>query len=112
MPEHGDSKPVPPSPDEYERLRRAAELLRESADKTGDRPATRHTQDLRKYMRYTGLGVQFLAMLGLPMAAGWWLDGMTGSRPWLMAGGSVVGMIAAMVFVVRSVLRMESESRP
>ena len=113
MPQDGDSKPVPPSPSEYEKLRREADSLREieGVDEAKQQARVSSQQDMGKYLRYTGLGLQFLVMMGLPMALGWWLDGMLGARPWLMAGGAVLGIVGAMVFVVRTVLRMEGTDK-
>jgi F0F1-type ATP synthase assembly protein I len=113
MPQDGDSKPVPPSPGEYEKLRREADSLRESegVDQAKQQARLSGQQDMGKYLRYTGIGLQFLVMMGLPMALGWWLDGVIGTRPWLMVGGAVLGIVAAMVFVVRTVARMEGPQK-
>ncbi len=113
MPQDGDSKPVPPTSGEYEKLRREADSLRkiEGIDEAKQQARVSSQQDMGKYLRYTGLGLQFLVMMALPMALGWWLDGLIGTRPWLMVAGAVLGIVAAMVFVVRTVTRMEGPKK-
>ncbi len=109
MPENGDSKPRLPPPDEYEKLRREAEHLRQlGGESKAQQSRAQSMGEMNKYMRYTGMGMQFVVMMGMPMALGWWIDGLVGTRPWLMAAGAVLGIVAAMVFVVRTVLRMEA----
>jgi F0F1-type ATP synthase assembly protein I len=109
MADKGDSKPVAPSPGEYEKLRHEAESLRHlGGESKAQQSRAQSLGEMNKYMRYTGMGMQFVVMMGLPMALGWWIDGLVGSRPWLMVAGAVLGIVAAMVFVVRTVLRMEA----
>ena len=109
MADKSDSKPVPPSSGEYENLRREAESLRQlGGESKAQQSRVQSMGEMNKYMRYTGMGVQFVVMMGLPMALGWWIDGLAGTRPWLMVAGAVLGIVAAMVFVVRTVLRMEA----
>lgn len=112
MPESPDSRPVVPPPGEYENLRREAEQLRKLGGEGKEHTARAQTMgEMNKYMRYTGMGIQFVVMMGLPMALGWWIDGLAGTRPWIMVAAAIAGMVAAMVFVVRTVLRMESGGR-
>src|SRR5688572_19446281 len=103
MPETGYSKPQMPPSGEYEKLRREAEQLRQLAGASEAKQAarTRSQGGSGKCLRYAGIGVQFLVMMGLAMLLGWWIDGLLGTRPWLMVAGAVLGMTAAMVFVVR-----------
>jgi F0F1-type ATP synthase assembly protein I len=109
--ENGDSKrPEPPSPDQYERLKREAEALRQSklSGRSDDAARRRTLQSgMHAYMRYTGIGLQFVIALLLPVGLGYWLDSKLGTSPWLLVAGAVLGAIGAMVWVVRTVLRME-----
>lgn len=73
---------------------------------------------MQAWLRYSGLGVQFVVTLGLPIAGGYWLDAKLGTLPVFVVIGALLGMAAAMVGVIRAVARMEGqdagrkESRP
>lgn len=41
--------------------------------------------------RYSGLGLQFAATIGVFALAGRWLDGRLGSSPWMLIGGVFLG---------------------
>jgi ATP synthase protein I len=111
VPESGESKrPEPPSLDQYDRLKQEAEALRQStvsgrSDKAVKRRSLQH--GMHAYMRYTGIGLQFVIAMLLPVGLGYWLDGKFGTSPWLLVAGAVLGAVGAMVWVVRTVLRME-----
>lgn len=110
MADNGDSKPVPPSSGEYQKLHHEAESLRQIGGESKAQQTRAHSLgEMNKYMRYSGMGVQFVVMMGLPMVLGWWIDGLVGTRPWLMVGGAVLGIVAAMVSVIRTVARMERQ---
>lgn len=107
VPENGGNKrPAPPSPDEYERLRRDANALRE-APQSG-RPVEQQVQGgVASYARYTSIGIQFLLSMLLPLGLGYWLDGVLGTSPWLVVTSAVMGAVAAMASVFYSFKRME-----
>ncbi|GIK52015.1 MAG: AtpZ/AtpI family protein [Planctomycetaceae bacterium] len=99
-----------PSPDEYARLKRAAEELREKPAVRGMKASGRPDQgSMQAWLRYSGLGVQFVAVLGLPIAGGFWLDRWLGTLPAFLVSGAVLGMAAAMAGVIRAVSRMEGQ---
>lgn len=113
--DNGDSKrPVPPSPEEYAKLHKDAEELRQMAA-SGDSDEARHRQQvqdgMQAYARYTGIGMQFVLTMLLPMGGGWLLDDWLGTSPWLLLAGAALGGVAGMVFVVRTVFRMESKDK-
>lgn len=107
----------PPSPEDYERLRRAHDELRQTHEVRSELQRRAKDNDrgaLQKYLRYTGLGLQFLFTLGLPIAGGWALDnalGLLPRTPVFLIAGSILGMVAAMWSVVRAVSRMEGEDK-
>ena len=114
MPENGDSKrPEPPSPDQYERLKKDAELLRNSKQ-SGRSDEAHHRQNLHRgmqsYVRYTGIGIQIVLIILLPTGLGFWLDDVLGTTPVLVLVGVALGATGAMVWVVKTVFRMESKS--
>lgn len=110
MADKSDSRPVKPSSGEYESLRREAESLRQlGGENRAQQSRVQSLGEMNKYMRYTGMGVQFVVMMGLPMALGWWIDGLAGTRPWVMVAGALLGIVAAMVGVIRTVARMERQ---
>jgi F0F1-type ATP synthase assembly protein I len=56
-------------------------------------------------MRYLQSGTMIVApMLGLG-ALGYWLDGLWGTKPWLLLAGLLVGMIGGFVNFFRFVLQ-------
>jgi F0F1-type ATP synthase assembly protein I len=109
---NGENKrPEPPSPDEYGRLQKNADQLRQSAlsDRSDKEVKRRRQQEgLHAYVRYTGIGLQFALVMALPTGAGYLLDGWLGTLPWITVVGAVFGGVGAMVWVVRAVDRMEN----
>ena len=55
------------------------------------------------------LGMSFVLALILGFGAGYWLDGVLGTKPWLSFMGFFVGLAAAILNVYR-VLRLSNES--
>jgi F0F1-type ATP synthase assembly protein I len=55
------------------------------------------------FARYTGLGLQFAASLGLFGVLGWWLDRRLSTSPWLFILGMLVGAALAFVSLLRAV---------
>lgn len=106
----GESKPQAPSPDEYRRLEDEARALR-GIKGVERRESSSPKAGMNAYLRYTGIGFQFLAMLGVPGALGYWLDTRLGTMPWLLLTGSLLGGAAAMIVVVREVLRAEEAEK-
>ena len=45
----------------------------------------------RDLYRFSGLGLQFAATVGVFALAGRWLDGRVGTSPWLLIGGVFAG---------------------
>jgi F0F1-type ATP synthase assembly protein I len=114
MMEKGPKRPQPPPPQDYERLRRAAEELRQlplSGRSARDEHRRRLQRGMHNYIRYTGIGMQFVLLLLLPVGLGYLGDRWWGTSPWLVVAGAAVGSVAAMVWVVRAVVRMEESTR-
>jgi len=114
VPEDGELKrPEIPTPGEYEKLRKAAADLREVPTVKSQQEQEKRSVSLdstQRYLRYTGIGLQFLVIMGLPLGLGFFADGWLGTLPAFILTGAVLGIVAAMVFVVREVLRMEGPS--
>lgn len=55
------------------------------------------------FIKYSGLGLQMLAVIGLGTWLGIWLDGRFGSSPWATIVLMLVSVFAAMYQVIRSV---------
>jgi F0F1-type ATP synthase assembly protein I len=112
--ENGETKrPETPSPDEYEKLRIGADALRQASMSDQSEKAVRRRKlqgGMHAYVRYTGIGLQFVLTIGLGLLAGYGLDHLLGTDPWLMMVGALVGSVGAMVWVVKTVLRMEARS--
>jgi ATP synthase protein I len=60
--------------------------------------------------RYAGLGFQFAAVLLAFGALGWWLDGLLGTRPWLLVAGVFLGAAGAFIALLRSVPKVSSRT--
>jgi F0F1-type ATP synthase assembly protein I len=114
MPENRDAKRTePPSPEEYERLRRDAEALRQTKQSGHSDEAVRRSKikgGTHAYIRYTGIGLQFMLMIVLPLGLGYWTDTWLGTLPWLTVVGAGLGSVGGMVWVVKSVSRMEARN--
>ncbi|MCB9932849.1 MAG: AtpZ/AtpI family protein [Planctomycetes bacterium] len=115
MPGNGDGKGQDaPSPGEYERLKKQADVLRETSlsDQSARAQKRRRLQSgMHAYVRYTGIGMQFVLVVVLGVAAGYGLDWLLGTQPWLLLVGAMLGSAGAMIWVVRTVLRMESGNK-
>jgi hypothetical protein len=54
-----------------------------------------------EYLRYSTLGIQLVAFVGLLAWGGWWLDGYWGfARPWCTLVGALGGSVGAIVYIV------------
>lgn len=52
--------------------------------------------------RLTGLGVEFIVAVVLFGALGWWLDKLTGWRPWLLIAGFGFGFAVGLGILYRA----------
>ncbi len=57
---------------------------------------------LTTVIRYSGLGLEMGAAVGIGAWLGWWLDGRYDSAPWGILGGVLLGGMAAGRLVWRS----------
>jgi F0F1-type ATP synthase assembly protein I len=56
-------------------------------------------------LRYSAIGVQMVAMILICVWGGWKLDRHFETQtPWFTLGLSVLGMVAALIYVIRRVL--------
>ena len=66
--------------------------------------------------RYSGLGLQFAATVGVFALAGHWLDGRAGTRPWLLIAGVFGGFALGLYSMIKKVPisggRMRPRNRP
>lgn len=54
------------------------------------------------YLRYSGLGLQMAAIIGLCIWGGWWMDGVLRWKfPVATIFGSLLGLVAAMVLLFK-----------
>jgi F0F1-type ATP synthase assembly protein I len=70
-------------------------------DPAKDRPAPSSAN--ADWMGMASVGFEFVIAVLVPGAIGWWLDGKFGSRPWIMLAGGVLGFIAGLRILMRSV---------
>lgn len=111
MPEVGeDSQPQLPSPEEYSRLRKSAQSLRDQSSAGSLKSSSRlMPSSVNSYARYTGIGIQFLFVMCAPLAAGYALDQWLGTGFVLLLVGALLGAAGSMIYVVRAVARVESK---
>lgn len=65
-------------------------------------PADRRRKAAHAYMRYSGIGFQMAAIIGLGAYGGWWADQRTGWRfPVLTLAGSLGGVAVAMYVLIK-----------
>ncbi|WP_240635433.1 AtpZ/AtpI family protein [Hymenobacter rigui] len=70
-------------------------------------PDSENTSDrMRAVARYSGIGAQMLATIGLSTWAGYWLDGhFQNKTPWFTLSLMLLGLFAALYNVIRSVTK-------
>lgn len=66
---------------------------------------------MQSYVRYTGIGMQFLLIMLAPMALGYFADEFFGSTPALVLVGAGLGAAGAMTYVVKSVFKLEDKGK-
>ncbi|MBC6991465.1 AtpZ/AtpI family protein [Hymenobacter sp. BT491] len=71
-----------------------------------EKPDKSDSDRLRNFAKYSGIAFQMLATIGLCAWAGTWLDGhFHNARPWYTIGLMLLGVVGALVQVIRSVTR-------
>ncbi|MCA8832258.1 AtpZ/AtpI family protein [Hymenobacter pini] len=75
------------------------------ASPTPQPPQKENNSDrMRAVAKYSGIGAQMLATIGLSTWAGYWLDGHFQSKtPWFTLSLMLLGLFAALYNVIRSV---------
>lgn len=99
--------PEKPSDHEYNRLRESADDLRRKAPKDGPKHSQAELAKTNSWLKYTGLGMQFVLVMLLPMGGGYWLDTWLDTLPWCTLGGFGLGATAAMWSLIRESGRMK-----
>ena len=56
--------------------------------------------------KMAGIGVEFIAAVGVFAALGWWLDGKFGTSPWLLIAGCGLGFAGGLWNMVKAANRM------
>ena len=59
---------------------------------------------------YLGLGSMFLASVLVCTLGGWWIDGKTGTSPWLTVAGAVSGIGIGFYLFFKAVLPKDGSS--
>jgi ATP synthase protein I len=54
-----------------------------------------------------GIGVTFVASIGICLALGWWLDRALGTKPWLTLAGALLGIVTGFYLFFRTVASAE-----
>jgi ATP synthase protein I len=65
-------------------------------------PKQRGLQSAQDLGKYAGLGLQFALTVCVLGALGWWVDGLLGTRPWLLIVGIVLGAAGGFYAIVRA----------
>jgi F0F1-type ATP synthase assembly protein I len=101
-------RPDIPESDRYRRLEESAKGLRATQPKGALRgKALKAHEHAGAWLKYTTVGLQFVVVLLLPIGGGYWLDGKLNTLPWFTLAGFLLGAVAAMVGVIREVVRMD-----
>jgi ATP synthase protein I len=64
---------------------------------------------MRQVAPYLNLGLTFAVTVGMGVAGGWWLDRWLNTSPYLLLAGILVGLVAAFVGFLRTVLPGKGE---
>ena len=70
------------------------------------RPAKAGADDGASWHRLAGIGVEFVAAVGVFAAIGWWADRKFGTSPWLLLAGCGIGFAGGLWNMVRAAQRM------
>lgn len=60
--------------------------------------------------RYTGIGFELVAAIGLSILLGWWIDGRFGTEPWGLLVGAFIGVVGGMFNLIRESLAAAKSS--
>lgn len=83
-----------------------------SSDRKVPPPGNSLAQAMQAAQPYIDAGWQLIGAIGLCAFAGWWLDKKFGTTPWLLLGGSMLGLFAGMYSFIRQVLYLaEKETK-
>ena len=66
----------------------------------------------RQLMEYGGIGIMFPVAIALGFLGGRWLDTQFATTPWLSLVGFLMGVIAALRNLLRSVGNMDHDDTP
>jgi ATP synthase protein I len=79
----------------------------DDADEKSGKEASRQDQ-LKPYLKYSGLAFQMIATLVAAAYAGMWLDEKQGNKnPWWTIGFMVVAVIGSIYMVIKSVTQKQ-----
>lgn len=57
-------------------------------------------------------GTQFTGTIGASALLGWWLDGLVGTKPWILMVMVLVGTAGGFVVFIRALRRLSGQGRP
>ena len=57
------------------------------------------------WVAMSGLGFEFVGVILLPGALGWWIDRTAGTAPWIMLAGGLLGFVVGLRLLMRTVNR-------
>lgn len=73
-----------------------------------DKPLKKAQERTNAYLRYSGLGFQMAAVIGLGTWGGWWIDQRTGWKfPLFTIVGALGSITAALVFLFKETGRKD-----
>lgn len=103
------------SPEDREAFRRRASELGRRLDKAkGQRPPEQPDARARSTAMGVGFRIAVELVVGVVVGGfiGWVLDRQFGTRPWLLLMFLIFGIVAGMLNVFRTALRMQAEAEP
>lgn len=56
----------------------------------------------RRLLALSGVGMEFLAAIGLFTGLGWWIDSRAGSTPWGTVAGAGFGFVIGMYLLIKA----------
>ena len=71
---------------------------------TSVEPSPKRRSKASELYRYSGVGLQFAATIGVFAFGGYWLDGKLGSEPWLLIVGVLLGFVLGLYSMTKKVL--------
>ena len=68
------------------------------------------SESLRKVGPYLNIGGMFAGCMVVGVALGWWLDKELDTSPWMLLGGSLLGIVSGFYHFIKVVMKLDKKA--